>query len=78
MSADDVIYAAFAVLKCITVTYAAMMRSDEGLGNLIGVELKDITPDNAPEKTKRIIELIVTSHYPGLTWMMSDTPAWYF
>jgi hypothetical protein len=79
MSKDDVIYNVFAVLKRITVTYAAMMRSgDDGLGNLIGVELKDLTPYNAPEKTDRIIELIVSSHYPGLTWMMSDAPAWYF
>lgn len=78
MSKDRVIYAVFAVLKRITVTYAAMMRSGGGLGNLIGVELKDLTPDNAPEKTDRIIELIVSSHYPGLTWMMSDAPAWYF
>jgi hypothetical protein len=77
-SKDEVIYAAFAVLKRITVTYAAMIRSGDGLGNLIGVELKDLTPDNAPEKTNRIIELIVSIHYPGLTWMMSDTPAWYF
>lgn len=75
---DDVIYAAFGILKRITVTYAAMMRSGGRLGNLIGVELKDLTPDNAPEKTRRIIDLIVSSHYPGLTWMMSDAPAWYF
>jgi hypothetical protein len=77
-SRDDVIYAAFGVLKRITVTYAAMIRSGDRPGNLIGVELKDLTPDNAPEKTDRIIELIVSSHYPGLTWMMSDVPAWYF
>jgi hypothetical protein len=75
---DNVIYSAFGMLKRITVTYAAMIRSGNRLGNLIGVELKDLTPDNAPEKTDRIIELIVSSHYPGLTWMMSDAPAWYF
>ena len=78
ISKEDVIYATFAVLKRITVTYTPMMRSGDGPRNLIGVELKDLTPDNAPEKTDRIIELIVSSHYPGLTWMMSDAPAWYF
>ena len=78
MSKNDIIYAVFAVLKRITVTYSSMIRSSDNLGNLIGVELKDLTPDNAPEKTQRIVELIVSSHYPGLTWMMSDAPAWYF
>jgi len=78
VSKENVIYATFAVLKRIAVTYAPMTRSGGGLGNLIGVELKDLTPDNTPEKTDRIIELIVSSHYPGLTWMMSDAPAWYF
>ena len=78
MKTEDVIYAVFAILKRITSAYATMVRSDNGPGNLIGVELKDLTPENAPEKTARIIDLIVTSHYPGLTWMMSDAPAWYF
>jgi hypothetical protein len=74
----DVLYAVLAILKRITTTYAPMMRSDTGLGHLIGVELKDLTPESAPEKTTRIVELIIKSHYPGLTWMMSDVPAWYF
>ncbi len=78
MSKNDIIYATFAVLKRITVTYSSMIRSSDNLGNLIGVELKDLTPDNATKKTQRIVELIVSSHYPGLTWMMSDAPAWYF
>jgi hypothetical protein len=75
---EGVIYAAFAVLKRITITYSAMIHSGDGQGNLIGVELKDLTPENAKEKTKRIVELLIVEHYPGLTWMMSDTPAWYF
>ena len=78
MSTENVIYAVFGVLKRITTTYAAMIRSGDGIGNLIGVELKDLTPENAPEKSERIIQLIINSHYPGLTWMMSDAPAWYF
>jgi len=40
--------------------------------------MKDLTPTNAPEKTARIIDLVLTRHYPGLIWMMSDAPAWYF
>ena len=48
------------------------------VGSLIGVEMKDLTPRNAPEKTAQIIELLHKSHYPGLSWMMSDCLAWYF
>ncbi len=78
MTKEDVVYAALAILKRITTTYAAMIRSDSSSGNLIGVELKDLKPETAPEKATRILELIISSHYPGLSWMMSDTPAWYF
>jgi hypothetical protein len=78
MSTENVIYAVFAILKRLTTTYAAMIKSGSGAGNLIGVELKDLTPENAPEKAERITQLIISSHYPGLAWMMSDTPAWYF
>lgn len=78
MSREDVFYAVVAILKRITTSYSAMLGPDSGSSTLIGVELKDLTPRDAPEKTARIIELIVKSHYPGLTWMISDVPAWYF
>jgi hypothetical protein len=72
------IYDVLAILKRITSTYSAMIRTENGPGNLIGVEMKDLTPNNAPEKTAQIIELLRESHYPGLSWMMSDCLAWYF
>ncbi len=75
---DTLIYFVFAILRRITSTYRAMIRSDDGIGNLIGVEMKDLTPDNAREKTAEICKLLVEEHYPGLSWMMSDCPAWYF
>jgi len=75
---DDLIYAVLAILRRITSTYSAMTRSENGGGNLIGVEMKDLTPRNAPEKTAQIIKLLHDSHYPGLSWMMSDCLAWYF
>lgn len=78
VSKEDVLYSVLAILKRITSTYAAMTGREARASNLIGVELKDLTPTSAPEKTARIIELIVKSHFPGLTWMMSDVPAWYF
>lgn len=75
---EHLIYSVLAVLKRICRTYGAMIGTTQGPGNLIGVEMKDLTPDNAPEKTAQIIELLTTSHYPALAWMMSDVPAWYF
>ncbi len=75
---DTLIYFVFAILRKITSTYKTMIRSDNGVGNLIGVEMKDLTPDNAKEKTAEICKLLVEEHYPGLSWMMSDCPAWYF
>lgn len=77
-SDEDILYDFFAILKRIATTYRAMIRSDFGSGNLIGVELKDLTPESSPDKARRIVELITKSHYPGLTWMMSDIPAWYY
>jgi len=74
----DVIYSILGILKRITITYAAMMRTESGRKHLIGVELNALAPIDFPEKTARIVELIIRSHYPGLTWMMSDVPAWYF
>jgi hypothetical protein len=74
----EVVYAVLGVLKRITSSYAAMIRSDTGTGNLIGVEMKDLTPEGFPDKTARIIELILDDHYPGLTWLISDVTAWYF
>ena len=73
---ETLIYNVFAILRCITSTYKAMIHSDDGVGNLIGVEMKDLTPDNAREKTAEICRLLVEEHYPGLSWMMSDCPAW--
>jgi hypothetical protein len=75
---DTLIYFVFAILRRITSTYKAMIRSDDGIGNLIGVEMKDLTPENAPDKTQEICKLLVEEHYPGLSWMMSDCPAWFF
>jgi hypothetical protein len=75
---DDLIYSILAILRRLSSTYSAMTKSEVGSGNLIGVEMKDLTPRNAPEKTAQIIELLHTSHYPGLSWMMSDCLAWYF
>jgi len=75
---DRVVYAVLAILRRITSTYSAMIRSESGPGNLIGVEMKDLTPRNAPEKTAQICKLLLESHYPGLSWLMSDCPAWYF
>ncbi|HSB00861.1 MAG TPA: hypothetical protein VLE49_09435 [Anaerolineales bacterium] len=75
---EDLIYSVLAILRRLSSTYAAMIRSEVGPGNLIGVEMKDLTPRNAPEKTAQIIELLYKSHYPGLSWMMSDCLAWYF
>jgi hypothetical protein len=72
------IYVVLAILRRISSTYLAMERSDSGSGNLIGVEMKDLTPGNAPEKVARIGELLLKDHYPGLSWMMSDCPAWFF
>ncbi len=77
MEKEDVVYAFFAILKRITSEYRPMLRSSELPSNLIGVELKDLTPREIPNKTARIIELILSSHYPGLNWMMSDIKAWY-
>jgi hypothetical protein len=75
---EDLIYSVLAILRRLTSTYSAMTRSEAGPGSLIGVEMKDLTPRNAPEKTAQIIELLHKSHYPGLSWMMSDCLAWYF
>ncbi len=75
---ESVYYAILSVISRITETYGAMMQLECNAESLIGVELKDLTPKGAPEKTTQIIELIMTTHYPGLTWMMSDVPAWYF
>lgn len=72
------IYANLAILRRITSTYSAMIDSKRGPGNLIGVEMKDLTPDHATEKTSQICRLLLDSHYPGLSWIMSDCPAWYF
>lgn len=75
----DAVYRLFAVLRRFTGTYEAMVRSSGTLsGSLIGVEMKDLAPDGAPEKPFTIAKLISENHYPGLTWMMSDTPAWFF
>jgi hypothetical protein len=75
----DAVYRLFAVLRRITGTYEAMVHSSGNLsGSLIGVEMKDLAPKDAPEKPWTIAQLIAENHYPGLTWMMSDTPAWYF
>ena len=74
----DLIYAVLAILRRLTSTYSAMSHSEGGPGRLIGVEMKDLTPRNAPEKTAQIIKLLLDSHYPGLSWMMSDCLAWYF
>jgi hypothetical protein len=75
---ERLIYAVLAILRRITSTYAAMIDTKEGHGNLIGVEMKDLTPNNAKEKTSQICKLLLESHYPGLSWIMSDCPAWYF
>jgi hypothetical protein len=75
---EDLIYAILAILRRLTSTYSAMIHAESGTGSLIGVEMKDLTPRNAPEKTAQIIELLHNSHYPGLSWMMSDCLAWYF
>lgn len=75
---DDLIYAVLAILRRITSTYLAMMQSESGPGNLIGVEMKDLTPSTAPEKTTRMIKMLLKNHYPGLSWLMSDCLAWYF
>ncbi len=77
LSKEDVFYAVVAILQRITESYDSM-TGDRDHPNLIGVELKELAPENAPEKTARIIELIVKSHYPGLAWMMNDVPAWHF
>jgi hypothetical protein len=78
LDSDLLIYAVLAILRRTTGTYLAMIRPDRGVGNLIGVEMKDLTPRNAPEKTAQICKLLIESHYPGLSWLMSDCPAWYF
>ncbi|HWQ46919.1 MAG TPA: hypothetical protein VN376_08635 [Longilinea sp.] len=75
---ERLIYAVLAILHRITSTYAAMIDTKEGPGNLIGVEMKDLTPANAKAKTSQICKLLLESHYPGLSWIMSDCPAWYF
>jgi hypothetical protein len=75
---EDLIYFVLAILRRMSSTYSAMERIEGDVGNLIGVEMKDLTPRNAPEKTAQIIELLIRSHYPGLSWMMSDCLAWYF
>ena len=78
VATTDLVYAVLAILRRITSTYSAMVNVENGLGNLIGVEMKDLTPRNVLEKTARIIDLLLKSHYPGLSWMMSDVPVWYF
>lgn len=75
---ERLIYAVLAILRRITSTYAAMIDTKEGPGNLIGVEMKDLTPGNAKSKTSQICKLLLESHYPGLSWIMSDCPTWYF
>jgi len=75
---ERLIYAVLAILRRITLTYSAMIDTKEGPGNLIGVEMKDLTPANAKAKTSQICKLLLVSHYPGLSWIMSDCPAWYF
>ena len=79
VSNEDLIYSTIAILRRLALTYAAMTCSGVGHpGSLIGVEMKDLTPQNANEKTAQIIELLHRSHYPGLAWIMSDCLAWYF
>ena len=78
LSREDVLYAVLAILRRITTDSAWMFENRRGSGNLIGVEMKELTPPAAPEKTATIIDLLVRSHYPGLTWLMSDVPAWNF
>lgn len=75
---ENLIYFILAILRRITSTYSAMARIHDEVGELIGVEMKDLTPRNAPEKTAQIIDLLIKSHYPGLSWMTSDCLAWYF
>ena len=75
---QDLIYFVLAIIRRMSSTYSAMERIEGEVGNLIGIEMKDLTPRNAPEKTGQIIDLLVKSHYPGLSWMMSDCLAWYF
>jgi hypothetical protein len=75
---ENLIYFVLAILRRMSSTYSAMERIEGEVGNLIGIEMKDLTPRNAPEKTAQIIDLLIKSHYPGLSWMMSDCLAWYF
>jgi hypothetical protein len=78
LDTQRLVYSVLAILRRLTSTYLAMIHAEGKTGNLIGVEMKDLTPRSAPEKTTQIIELLVQSHYPGLSWMMSDCLAWYF
>ena len=75
---EKVVYSVLACLKRITTTYAIMLGGGSDSNNVIGVEMKDLMPPGAPEKTAQIIELIISHHYPGLTWMVADVPAWFF
>ena len=69
----DVIYSILGILKRITITYAAMMRTESGRKHLIGVELNALAPIDFPEKTARIVELIIRSHYLSLIHISEPT-----
>jgi hypothetical protein len=75
---ERLIYAVLGVLRKINSTYLSMVLTPHGPGNLIGVEMKDLCPENAPEKTAQICRLLIDNHYAGQSWMMSDCLAWYF
>lgn len=75
----DLVYSILAILRRLSSTYTFMTRSDvDHPGSLIGIEMKDLTPFGADDKPAQIIKLLRESHYPGLSWMMSDCLAWYF
>jgi hypothetical protein len=65
------------ILKGIVETYDEMLNARRGHYRLIGVEFGSLAPAHAPEKAKALINLLLERPAEGLSWLLSDVPAWY-
>lgn len=65
------------ILKGIVETYDEMLHARRGHYRLIGVEFGSLAPAHAPEKAKALINLLLERPAEGLSWLLSDVPAWY-
>lgn len=65
------------ILKGIVETYDEMLHARRGHYRLIGVEFGSLAPAHAPEKARALINLLLERPAEGLSWLLSDVPAWY-